>query len=253
MIALVLGAALGAPALVVAADPAITTTTQTQSTSTSTVPTEPGGPATTGPATEPAQTAPSAPAKPKTPRAKAATEPQAGAAAQGNVKMKDSADYVFKPKTLTIQAGDTVTWTNDGTAPEGHNVTADDGSFQSINRHLKHGDTYSRSFNSAGTFAYYCSLHGGKNGQGMSGTITVSASGSSGNGGTSSGGGSSSGSSGLTAPSATISGGSGSSSGGSGGSLPSTGVDLLLLALIGGNLLVGGLVLRQAVESRRAD
>jgi plastocyanin len=64
----------------------------------------------------------------------------------------------------TIAAGGTVTWVNqDG---EAHNVVAQDGS--SISPLIDPGQTYSRRFDSAGTFAYQCTLHAG-----MTGTVTV--------------------------------------------------------------------------------
>jgi outer membrane biosynthesis protein TonB len=64
----------------------------------------------------------------------------------------------------TIAAGGSVTWTNqDG---EAHNVVASDGSF--ISPLIDPGTSYTRTFPSAGTFPYLCSLHAG-----MSGTVTV--------------------------------------------------------------------------------
>jgi predicted lipoprotein with Yx(FWY)xxD motif/plastocyanin len=78
-------------------------------------------------------------------------------------------NFAFNPKTLTVSAGTTVTWTNNDTVA--HTVTADDGSFDSKN--LDPGATFSYTFAKAGTYPYYCAYHGGKGGQGMSGVITV--------------------------------------------------------------------------------
>ncbi|MCA1824985.1 MAG: hypothetical protein LC640_12140, partial [Frankia sp.] len=74
----------------------------------------------------------------------------------------------FTPAELTIDAGDTVTWTWDGA---NHSVTFDDGSFDSD----VHSSPYStrRGFSRAGRFPYYCKIHGGRGGSGMHGVITV--------------------------------------------------------------------------------
>jgi plastocyanin len=57
--------------------------------------------------------------------------------------------------TVTIRAGDTVTWENRGQVT--HNAVADDGSWRSGN--LRPGQSYSRRFDSPGEYAYICSLH----------------------------------------------------------------------------------------------
>ncbi len=77
---------------------------------------------------------------------------------------------VFNPKSLTINAGDTVTFVNGGGF---HNVVADDNSFTSG----APSDTWSltQAFPNAGTFPYYCQIHGGPGGVGMSGSIIVNA------------------------------------------------------------------------------
>src|SRR6476659_8983431 len=85
---------------------------------------------------------------------------------------------VFSPPNLTIQAGDTVVWTNQGGF---HNVAADDGRFrcahgcddQGGNGAVAGGWAFSRRFDSAGIVHYHCEMHGGVGGVGMSGTITV--------------------------------------------------------------------------------
>lgn len=75
----------------------------------------------------------------------------------------------FQPKDLKVAPGTEVTFSWAGAVP--HNVVADDDSFKS-------GDpvntgTLKQVFGTAGTFAYYCAVHGGKGGIGMAGTITV--------------------------------------------------------------------------------
>ncbi len=81
------------------------------------------------------------------------------------------ADDLFSPKTLSVNVGDTVVWTNSGAMA--HTVTADNASFVSTT--LQPGQTYSHTFTSAGSFAYHCQFHGASGGVGMSGTIVVSA------------------------------------------------------------------------------
>ena len=72
---------------------------------------------------------------------------------------------------MTINVGDTVTWTHNGVRP--HTVHADNGAFNSGNRVT--GQQFSYTFTTAGTFAYYCDYHGGPGGSGMSGTVVVQA------------------------------------------------------------------------------
>jgi plastocyanin len=67
----------------------------------------------------------------------------------------DIAGFAFKPGTLTVRVGATVSWTNRDDAP--HTVTATSGSFGS--RQLGKGGVYARRFDRAGTFAYLCALH----------------------------------------------------------------------------------------------
>src|SRR5690348_1589207 len=98
--------------------------------------------------------------------------PLAGAAPRmaetKNITIKD---FEFNPKTISVNVGDTITWTNDGPSP--HTVSADDASFDSNN--LDKGATFSHTFDKAGTFAYYCKYHGSKGGAGMAASITVAA------------------------------------------------------------------------------
>jgi len=89
-------------------------------------------------------------------------------AMSGNVAVSIS-NFAFDPSPLTVKVGSTVTWTNNDNAS--HNVVADDGSFKSDT--LAKGATFSFTFTKAGTYQYYCSFHGGPNGQGMSSMVTV--------------------------------------------------------------------------------
>ncbi len=65
------------------------------------------------------------------------------------------AGFAFDPADLQVSVGDTVTWTNQDTAP--HTATADDGTFASTN--LAQGESFSFTFASPGTFAYHCAVH----------------------------------------------------------------------------------------------
>jgi plastocyanin len=85
----------------------------------------------------------------------------------------------FTPASVTITAGETVHWHNsDGT----HNVVFDDGSFKGGGDPITHAPADTRwdaqfTFNSAGTFRFFCENHGDKNGVGMSGKVIVQAAG----------------------------------------------------------------------------
>ena len=89
-------------------------------------------------------------------------------------------DNFFEPSELTIQAGDTVTWTNQGNNP--HNVVADDNSFRCANGCDDMGGNGSPSsaawsvsltFDDPGMIPYFCEVHGAAGGIGMAGSITV--------------------------------------------------------------------------------
>src|SRR3954451_3076265 len=83
----------------------------------------------------------------------------------------DVANFAFTPSTVHIAPGDTVAWTFRG--PDlNHSVTATDGSFDSdpgtgSPLHVV-GDTFSHTFDSAGTFSYFCKVHSF-----MKGTVVV--------------------------------------------------------------------------------
>lgn len=102
-----------------------------------------------------------------TPRASAATM---------SVKMEEHGEgmYVFSPKIITVNVGDTVKWENETDAP--HTVTSDTGVWDSGN--MNEGDEFSFTFKKAGTYPYYCKYHGGRGGVGMAGTVVVKGAGS---------------------------------------------------------------------------
>ena len=64
-------------------------------------------------------------------------------------------DFAFSPATVTIAAGDTVTWTN--TDPVVHTATSTSGAFDSGD--IAQGDTFSFTFTTPGTYDYFCTPH----------------------------------------------------------------------------------------------
>jgi plastocyanin len=93
----------------------------------------------------------------------AAAQPAAPAKVSVTVK-----NFGFEPKEVTVAPGTTVEWTNQGGR---HNVEADNGSFKSDT--LVAGQKYEHKFDTAGSFPYFCSFHGGKGGHDMAGTVNV--------------------------------------------------------------------------------
>jgi len=91
---------------------------------------------------------------------------QANVGAGGGGAEVDVDDNSFSPSSVTICAGEQVTWTWRGVNP--HNVTFDAGGPNSITQSGA-GNTFSRAFPSAGTFTYLCTIHGTS----MSGVVTV--------------------------------------------------------------------------------
>jgi plastocyanin len=181
------------------------------------------------PAVEKPEQAASAKPKPR----RSGDAPRATAAADTGVTISD---FQFAPASVTIDVGDTVTWTNDGPTP--HSATADDGSFDT--GIFNAGQSRSNTFDQAGTFAYFCTPH-----PNMRGTITVrAASTGDGSGG---GGGTTGGESGATGgESSTTGSDSGTSGESSGSALPATGLDTGGLALLGLMTLALGAFLRRS-------
>jgi plastocyanin len=71
--------------------------------------------------------------------------------------------YRFSPPAIVVDVGATVTWTNDDNFT--HNVTFDG----APGAQLKPGASTTKTFSTAGTFHYQCTLHP----QDMQGTVTV--------------------------------------------------------------------------------
>lgn len=84
-------------------------------------------------------------------------------------------DNAFNPSNVTVSAGQTVTWTHNGSLP--HTVTSNPGSFlcspssaESFDSgNLNTNDTFEHTFNTPGSFPYHCEIHGCS----MAGIVTV--------------------------------------------------------------------------------
>jgi plastocyanin len=87
------------------------------------------------------------------------SEPQAAKAGTANVRMVDNA---FEARSITVDVGETVTWTNSGAAP--HTATSDVFDSGTVNP----GETFTWTAEEPGSVNYVCTFH-----PGMEGTITV--------------------------------------------------------------------------------
>ena len=83
-------------------------------------------------------------------------------------------DNYFTPSSRAVSSGTTVTWTwasvtdpYTGVVPNSHSITFDDGVG---NSGMQSEGNHTRQFTAAGTFEYYCSIHGRSV---MSGQIVV--------------------------------------------------------------------------------
>lgn len=83
------------------------------------------------------------------------TEP-AAPPGQNSVNIEN---FVFNPATITVQKGTTVTWTQMDSAP--HTITGNGFDSGTLNK----GQTFSWTFNEAGTFSYKCSFHPAMSGE----------------------------------------------------------------------------------------
>ena len=64
-------------------------------------------------------------------------------------------NLAFDPATVTIKAGESVTWTNQDAM--NHTVVADKGEFKSGD--LGQGAIFTFKFDNSGTYSYHCSIH----------------------------------------------------------------------------------------------
>lgn len=87
-----------------------------------------------------------------------------------NQTVSATPSLTFSPNSVVINQGDTVTWNNTGGL---HNVNFDDGSYTMPASPSTSAWSVTRTFNTPGMFRYYCQIHGGPNGSGMSGVVWV--------------------------------------------------------------------------------
>ncbi len=66
-------------------------------------------------------------------------------------------NYAYSPASLTVRAGDTVTWMQHDSAPHDVVTTSAPAAFRSPL--LSQGQSWSYTFRQAGTYSYYCSVH----------------------------------------------------------------------------------------------
>ena len=83
----------------------------------------------------------------------------------GTVNVQDNS---FKPASVTVAAGEDVTWQWKGSGS--HNVTFEDGVGSSAS---KTSGTHQRLFTVAGTYRYRCTNHSSSFTSGMTGSVTV--------------------------------------------------------------------------------
>lgn len=138
--------------------PAPTTATTTTS-ATTTIPTG----QTTSTASESSSTAVTSTASTAPPR----SHPRGALAFRAADPGATISDFKFAPATITVHAGESVTWINHG--PSTHTATARDGSFDS--GPLKPAASSSHTFTRPGTYQYFCTIH-----PFMHGTVVVLAS-----------------------------------------------------------------------------
>ncbi len=82
--------------------------------------------------------------------------PAAGEPADSKQNYEVTIDnFSFQPATLTVPAGTTVAWVNRDDVP--HTVASNDNKFRS--KALDTDERFSYTFNDAGTYEYFCSLH----------------------------------------------------------------------------------------------
>ncbi len=87
--------------------------------------------------------------------ASSAAPASGGSATIGGGSTVEIKKFMFAPMTLTVSVGTTVTWKFEDSTP--HTVAADDNSF--ISSPMSNGQTYTHTFDTAGTVKYHCSIH----------------------------------------------------------------------------------------------
>jgi plastocyanin len=91
----------------------------------------------------------------------ATNTPTPGGAGTVDIAIKG---FAFDPPSITIKAGTTVRWVNQDSA--NHTITSDSGAWDSGG--IAQGESFTRVFDTVGTFTYHCTVH-----PSMKGTIIV--------------------------------------------------------------------------------
>jgi len=86
-----------------------------------------------------------------TPEAAQAGHGDATAAVEVNIE-----DFAYNPDPVTIKVGQSVTWTNQDSAP--HTATAQDRDVLQSGT-LNQGESYTQTFDTPGTYEYFCEFH----------------------------------------------------------------------------------------------
>lgn len=99
-------------------------------------------------------------------------DPSAAPAADGSGPVAvEILAFQYKPDPVTVQAGDTIEWTNqDATV---HTITAgtrENPAPQDFNGSIDDEESYSMTFDEPGTYDYFCTRHSGP---GMTGKVIV--------------------------------------------------------------------------------
>jgi plastocyanin len=98
----------------------------------------------------------------------AAGTPASAHAGQGDAAAAvavDIKDFAYNPDPVTVKMGQSVTWTNQDSAP--HTATAQDREVLQSGT-LNQGESYTQAFDTAGTYEYFCEFH-----PNMKGTVVV--------------------------------------------------------------------------------
>ena len=97
----------------------------------------------------------------------AAALPLAAAASRATAQTAHTvtiSNFAFQPASLTISAGDSVTFVNEDSAP--HTATDTGGAWDT--GRLARGQSRTFTFNAAGSFNYFCAIH-----PSMTATLTI--------------------------------------------------------------------------------
>ena len=85
-------------------------------------------------------------------------QPSGQSSTQAQTASVQIKDFAYSPSTLTVKKGTKVTWTNQDSMQ--HDVTPDDESSNFAGSQLlSKGESYSYTFNTAGTYSYHCTPH----------------------------------------------------------------------------------------------